>query len=103
MKVSGVMTRDVQSILPRRSLRACHPDDETGDVARLMGGMQNRRIPVVDGEGRLVGIVALGDLATDDTAEAAEALKQISEPSEPDRPGNLTQRRADRTRDHQEP
>ena len=57
---------------PQRARR--RPDDETGDVARLMGGMQNRRIPVVDGEGRLVGIVALGDLATDDTAEAAEAL-----------------------------
>ena len=52
-----------------------------------MGGMQNRRIPVVDGEGRLVGIVALGDLATDDTAEAAEALKHISEPSGAGPPG----------------
>jgi CBS-domain-containing membrane protein len=40
---------------------------------------------VVDRDKRLVGIVALGDLATDRAEGTEEALRNISEPSEPDR------------------
>ena len=38
------------------------------------------RIPVVDGDQRLVGILSLGDLATDDPRVAAKALEDISIP-----------------------
>ena len=48
-----------------------------------MSEHQIRRLPVVDHEKRLVGIVALGDFAVDksEIQPAAEALSKISEPS----------------------
>ena len=49
---------------------------------------QVRRLPVVDQAQTLVGMVALGDLATKaDREVAAETLQSISEPAEPDRSG----------------
>jgi CBS domain-containing protein len=57
------------------------PDTTTKEAARLMAENQVRRLPVVDGE-RLVGIVALGDLAVRDLSDdqAGQALSEISEP-----------------------
>ncbi len=48
-----------------------------------MSEHQVRRLPVVNSDKRLVGIVALGDFAVDsrDIAPAAEALSEISKPS----------------------
>jgi CBS domain-containing protein len=81
----------------------CFDDDDVEEIVDLMGRHQIRRIPVVDRRKRLVGIVALGDLATDDEPAAARALHRISEPSEPDRSGTPSQRRADQTRDRAPP
>ncbi|WP_131742595.1 CBS domain-containing protein [Actinomadura roseirufa] len=44
-------------------LATIHPDDDTTTAARLMGERAVRRLPVVDGEQRPVGIVTIGDLA----------------------------------------
>lgn len=63
----------------------CFEDEDVSDVVRTMGDVQIRRVPVVDRSKRLVGIVALGDLATDRAEGADEALRRISEPSQPDR------------------
>jgi len=76
----------------------CSDDDEVEDVARRMGDKQVRRMPVVDHNRMLVGIVALGDLATDLAPGTQEALRHISEPSEPDWSGTLSSRRADPSR-----
>jgi CBS domain-containing protein len=66
--------------------RWCFEDDAVQDASGKMRQMQIRRMPVVDKERRLVGIVSLGDLATKgETDTAGEALKKISEPSKPDR------------------
>jgi CBS domain-containing protein len=78
VRVREIMTEDV---------RWCFEDEAVEDVAQMMGDVQIRRIPVVDRNKRLVGIVALGDLATDRARGADEALRRISEPSEPDRTG----------------
>ncbi len=59
-------------------------DDDTVDhAAKLMSEHPVRRLPVVDHDKRLVGIVALGDFAVDrsEIKPAAEALSRISEPS----------------------
>ena len=59
-------------------------EDETVDqAAKLMSKHQVRRLPVVNRDKRLVGIVALGDFAVDrsEIKPAAEALSKISEPS----------------------
>lgn len=65
----------------------CYEDDAMIEVTRVMGDRQIRRLPVIDNQKRLVGIIALGDLATDakDDAAVHTALDAISTPSQPDR------------------
>lgn len=70
--VSDVMTADVEY---------CHADDDTQDVMQQMGDKQLRRLPVVDAQQRLVGIVSLGDLATRQRAHIDQTVREISEPS----------------------
>ena len=56
-------------------------DDNVDDIARRMSQEQVRRLPVLDSEERLVGIVSLGDLARESRGEAShEALEGISQP-----------------------
>jgi CBS domain-containing protein len=56
-------------------------DDDVDDVANRMSEAQVRRLPVVDQNERLCGIVSLGDLSREaDESAAAEALQGVSEP-----------------------
>ena len=56
-------------------------DEDAAHVARNMADRQVRRMPVVDRDKRLVGIVALGDLAGAVPKDVAgTALEGISEP-----------------------
>jgi CBS domain-containing protein len=75
-QVREVMTEDV---------KWCFEDDDARTAADIMARAQIRRLPVINREKRLVGIVSLGDLATDfqTQADAGEALEEISEPAEP--------------------
>jgi CBS domain-containing protein len=41
----------------------CHPDDDVAKAERLMSERQVKRVPVVDTEGALVGILSVGDVA----------------------------------------
>lgn len=75
----------------------CHEDDDVEEVAHRMGDKQIRRMPVIDHEKMLVGMITLGDLATDHAPGTQEALRHISEPSEPDWSGTLSSRRAEPT------
>jgi CBS domain-containing protein len=58
-------------------------DDSIDDAARIMSDHQIRRLPIVDEEQHLVGIVSLGDFAVDssDIEPVVEALSDISRPS----------------------
>jgi CBS domain-containing protein len=58
----------------------CFEDQSVDEVADMMGEKQVRRMPVLNRDKRLVGIVALGDLATERGADddAGEALTEIS-------------------------
>jgi CBS domain-containing protein len=61
-------------------VRYCYEDDDLSDVAQNMGELQVRRLPVVNKDKRLVGIVSLGDIAiSQERQPAAEALSSISE------------------------
>ena len=63
-----------------REVRYCFDDEDTAHVARNMGEQQIRRLPVVDRDKRLVGILALADLATlAKTGYATAALSGISQ------------------------
>jgi CBS domain-containing protein len=71
-KIRDVMSTDV---------KYCFEDEEIDDVLHNMGELKVRRMPVLNRDKRLVGIVSLGDLATNaETAEAGEALGDISRP-----------------------
>jgi len=62
----------------------CRDSDDVREAAKLMQRRQLRRLVVVNGGGRLVGIVSLGDLAlqTGDDKLAGETLERVSEPTE---------------------
>src|SRR5215204_7373421 len=65
-KVRDVMTEDV---------KYCFDDQDVEEVARNMADIQVRRLPVINHDKRLVGILSLSDIATSpEAAEAAEAL-----------------------------
>jgi len=56
-------------------------DDDVQEVARRMSEQQVRRLPVLDAEERLVGIVSLGDLTRETRSEASQtALEGVSAP-----------------------
>lgn len=58
----------------------CFDDEDVKDVADQMAELQVRRLPVLNREKRLVGIVSLGDLSQRaDTALSGEALQGVSE------------------------
>jgi CBS domain-containing protein len=68
--------------------RWCTTEQTVQEAMQQMADVQIRRLPVVDGERRVVGIVSLGDLATRHQGHVAAALRRISDPSMPDRPGS---------------
>ena len=69
--VSDVMTEAVEY---------CTADQDVDDVMRLMGDKQVRRLPVVDSERKLVGIVSLGDLAVRQRGHIDHTVRAVSEP-----------------------
>ncbi|TFY96278.1 CBS domain-containing protein [Ramlibacter rhizophilus] len=80
-KLSDVMSGHVRTV---------RENDDVDDVLAEMSSAQIRRMPVVDANDMLVGIVSLGDIAAkggDDEAEIGMSLGDISEPAEPDRSG----------------
>lgn len=73
-KVREVMTPHV---------RYCFADEKIDHVARNMGDIQVRRLPVVNRDKRLVGIVSIGDIAAErGPGIAGEAIMRVSEQRE---------------------
>lgn len=70
--VSEIMTKDPTTV---------RPDTSAADASKLMSDKQVRRLPVVD-NGRLVGILVIGQLARHESDDAAgETLKDVSRPA----------------------
>lgn len=62
----------------------CFEDQPVEDAAKMMADNQVRRLPIVNRDKRLVGIVSLGDVSVKASESAAgEALESISEPARP--------------------
>jgi CBS domain-containing protein len=71
-KVADVMSKEVLY---------CFDTDEIDEVARNMGKARVRRLPVVNRDKRLVGIVSLGDLArNDDATNIGQTMTRVSTP-----------------------
>ena len=63
----------------------CFLDEDVEHVADNMGEQQVRRLPVLDRDKRLVGVVSLGDLSRAASQKAGGALRDISEKPPHDR------------------
>lgn len=87
IRVADVMSRNVHS---------CAPDDDIETALKTMGERLVRRLPVLDGEGRLEGILSLSDIARrarrpgarrangptyDEVAETLKAICRVPAPS----------------------
>jgi CBS domain-containing protein len=74
--VSEVMSDDVRCVTQ---------EDDTADAEEVMAAAQIRRVPVVDADRRVVGILSLGDLAVAREQGTEATLELISQPGHPDR------------------
>ncbi|TWB42772.1 CBS domain-containing protein [Rhizobium sp. ERR 922] len=70
-KVREVMNRDV---------KYCFEDEDVDDVTRNMGQVQVRRLPVVNREKRLTGVISLADAALVQKEAAGAGLKKVARP-----------------------
>ena len=76
-KAPKTKVRDVMSA----EVKYCYEDDDLEEVARNMAEIKVRRLPVLNHQKRLVGILSLADLAlTNGPDDAGEAICGISEP-----------------------
>ena len=70
--VRAIMTEDV---------KYCYEDQDIEEVTQSMGDIKVRRLPVLNRQKRLVGILSLGDVAVSrEGISTAEALNKISQP-----------------------
>jgi CBS domain-containing protein len=76
----GLIPRDstVREIMSAE-VKYVYDDESVRDVAIVMGDLHVRRLPVLDRDKRLVGIVSLGDLALTKPTSAGDALQAIAE------------------------
>jgi CBS domain-containing protein len=79
MRLAEVMSTNV---------RCAKEDEDVDEVLDEMARSQIRRMPVLDRQEHLVGIITLGDIAAksfDEEMDVAQSLGEISEPASPDR------------------
>ncbi|PTM94216.1 CBS domain-containing protein [Mycoplana dimorpha] len=69
--VRQIMSQDV---------KYCFEDEEVEAVARNMGQLQVRRLPVVNRDKRLTGVVSIGDAAVAEAGSAGAALNKVARP-----------------------
>ena len=76
---AGTPIHDVMS----ESVAWAYEDDSVEEAAKIRSERQVRRLPVVDRNNRLLGIMALGDFAVESSEirPAAQALSEISKPT----------------------
>lgn len=74
----------VGEVMSKDGLITCSEDEDVEAAAQMMREKQVRRLPVLDHDRRLVGILALGDVAMNhhgDPDVSSETLKAVSRPS----------------------
>ncbi len=79
--------RDVKQSTVRDAMTgnpiSCREDDDIKEAMTAMSDRQVRRMPVVDGQGRVTGIIAQADVATrmGRDKDTGQMVESISEPS----------------------
>lgn len=62
-----------------KKLKAVHPGDSLADAEKIMSSERVRRLPVVDKNGSLVGLIALADLAQEAMRETKGNVREVTE------------------------
>ena len=70
----------VRDVMSTEQVLFCYEDEELDHVAKNMSEQQVRRLPVVNRDKRLVGIVSLGNLAQREGRAANKAVKGVTKP-----------------------
>jgi CBS domain-containing protein len=70
----------VREVMSSDQVLYCYEDEELDHVAKNMSQQQVRRLPVVNRDKRLVGIVSFGNLAQTEARSAAQAAKGVTKP-----------------------
>jgi CBS domain-containing protein len=70
----------VRDVMSTEQVLYCYDDEDLDHVAKNMADEQVRRLPVVNRDKRLVGIVSLGDLAQKERKAAGKAVSGVSQP-----------------------
>ena len=78
LSAGNTSARDVMS----EHVYWCFDDANVEKAAAIMAEHQVRRLPVINHDKRLVGIVTLADLGRSNESAASKALEGISEPSD---------------------
>ena len=78
----GIRVRNVMTVAPD----CCSEEDDVRDIERLMSDRQVRRVPIVNADGSVVGIIAQADLARAashgiSSKEVSETVANISAPA----------------------
>ena len=70
----------VREVMSTEQVLYCYEDEDLDHVAKNMADLQVRRLPVVNRDKRLVGILSVGDLALKERKAAAKAVSGVSRP-----------------------
>ena len=70
----------VREVMSTEKVLYCYEDEDLAHVAANMGEQQVRRLPVVNRDKRLVGIVSLGDVVQSEARSANKAVKGVTKP-----------------------
>jgi len=70
----------VREVMSTEQVLYCYEDDELDKVAKNMGDEKVRRLPVVNKEKRLVGIVSIGNIAQREAKAVSKAVKGVTKP-----------------------
>jgi CBS domain-containing protein len=73
----------VRDVMSTDQIMYCFEDDDLDDVAKNMGDVKVRRMPVMNRDKRLVGILSIGDLAQSEQKAAGKAIDKIADKGGP--------------------
>ena len=70
----------VREVMSTERVLYCFEDEDLNHVAKNMGSEQVRRLPVVNKDKRLVGIVSIGNIAQHEGKSAEKAVRGVTKP-----------------------
>lgn len=76
----GKLLRDLHvSEAMAKEVRFCRPGDSLAEAERTMREARIRRLPVIDDQGGLIGLISLADLAKEALRETSATTQEITE------------------------